>query len=73
MANVNILEGVRCPQCKSDGPFKIEATSLFTIYDDGAGDHEDVTWQDDSPCQCDNCDHSGTVKDYTLEEKEATP
>jgi hypothetical protein len=66
MANVNILEGMRCPECKREGPFKISATSLFTVYDDGTDDHEDVEWDDNSDCQCTYCDHSGTVKDYTI-------
>jgi hypothetical protein len=72
MTNTNILEGMHCPQCGSDGPFKISATSLFTVYDDGT-DHEDVEWDDDSSCACDTCDHSGTVKDFTIKETEAAP
>jgi hypothetical protein len=71
MANVNILEGMRCPECKSEGPFKISATSRFTVYDDGTDGHEDVEWDDDSDCECDNCDHSGTVKDYIIKQIEA--
>jgi hypothetical protein len=70
MANVNILEGMRCPECKSDGPFKIQAKSIFTVYDEGTEDHEDVEWEDDSDCQCIECDHAGTVKDYTIKQQE---
>lgn len=29
MANVNILEGMQCPQCKSDGPYRIVRTFSF--------------------------------------------
>jgi Zn ribbon nucleic-acid-binding protein len=73
MTNTNILEGMACPQCGSEGPFKIWAESSFTVYDDGTDDHGDVEWRDDSSCECGECDHSGTVKDYTIGKKEAAP
>ena len=34
--NTNALAGMRCPNCKSTGPFEINATACFTVYDDGA-------------------------------------
>jgi hypothetical protein len=71
MTNTNCLEGMQCPECSSEGPFKISATSLFTVYDDGTDDHEDVDWYEDSYCQCGECDHSGTLKDFTLNGTEA--
>jgi hypothetical protein len=71
MTNTNILEGIACPQCGSEGPFKIHAESFFTVYDDGTEDHEDVEWYEDSSCQCGECDHEGTVKDYTIKANEA--
>jgi hypothetical protein len=72
MANVNILEGMRCPQCGSEGPFRIRAEVLVLIDDDGTlDDLSGSDWEDDSLCECDACDHSGTVKDYAIKEKEA--
>ena len=71
MTNTNILEGMQCPACKSDGPFKIQAKSMFTVYDDGTDDYGDVDWYDDSYCMCSDCDHSATVKDFGIKESEA--
>ena len=70
MTNTNILEGMQCPECTSEGPFKIQAGSMFVVYDDGTDDHEDVDWYEDSYCQCGECDHAGTVKDFTIKETE---
>jgi len=73
MTNTNILEGMRCPQCKSDGPFRIRAEVLVLMDDDGTlDDLSGSEWTEDSQCECDACDHAGTVKDYTIKTKEAT-
>jgi hypothetical protein len=69
-SNNNCLEGMGCPNCGSEGPFKIEAVSTFTVSDDGTEDHGDVEWDDESFCQCEDCDHKGTVADFTLEQEE---
>ena len=74
MANVNILEGMRCPQCKSDGPFRIRCEVLVLMDDDGTlDDLSGSEWDHDSLCECEGCDHSGTVKDYITEKTEAAP
>ena len=67
MTNTNILEGMRCPQCGSEGPFRIRCQVLVLMDDDGTlDDLGGSEWEDDSLCECDECDHSGTVKDYTI-------
>ena len=74
MANVNILEGMRCPECKSDGPFRIRCEVLVLMDDDGTlDDLSGSEWTEDSQCECDSCDHAGTVKDYTIKQTEAAP
>ena len=72
MTNTNCLEGMQCPECKSDGPFRIAATVLVLVEDDGvADDLSGSEWSDDGLCECDECDHSGTVKDFIIKETEA--
>ena len=77
MTNTNCLEGMKCPKCGSGGPFKIEATSIFTIYDDGTEDHSDVNYNGESFCQCygDDCDYESTVNGFKVKpaETEAAP
>jgi hypothetical protein len=72
MANVNILEGMQCPQCKSDGPYRIRAHVLVLMDDDGTlDDLSGSEWDFDSQCECEACDYAGTVKDFLIEKKEA--
>ena len=64
MANTNCLEGMCCPKCESEGPFDIEAKSLFLeVTDDGTNFSEDVEWDDESFCRCCECGREGTVAD----------
>lgn len=64
MSNENCLEGMACPKCKSEEPFKISMTSLFTIYDSSTDDNEDTEWDEKSYCECCECGHYGIVKDF---------
>jgi hypothetical protein len=68
MANTNCLEGMACPKCGSEGPFKIECKTYFEVYDSGTGDHEDVVWDEDSLIECMECHHDGTVFDFRMGE-----
>lgn len=67
MANENCLQGFRCPSCESEGPFKIEARVLVTVYDDGTDDSESdaVEWNSHSYCECCECHRYGTVGSFT--------
>jgi hypothetical protein len=72
MANTGCLEGMQCPQCGSDGPFRIACQVLVLMGDEGTEDDlSGSEWEDNSLCECDECDHSGTVKDYTIQQTEA--
>ena len=61
MANSNCLAGMKCPNCFSEGPFRIVMSSWFLLYDDGTDGYEDTEWGDESNCQCKNCTHTGKV------------
>lgn len=62
--NENVLEGFNCPHCGSLSPFKIAATSVFRVYDDGTDEHGDVEWDSTSPCTCVACGHGGIVAQF---------
>jgi len=68
--NTNCLAGMRCPACGSYGPFRIAATVLVLMDDEGTiEDLSGSEWENASHCACQNCDHPATVADFT--EKEA--
>lgn len=68
MPNTNMLEGMQCPKCGSEGPFRIVCTSTVLIYDDGTDDFEWTNWEPDSWCQCVNCEFAATARDFGLED-----
>jgi len=73
MPNDNCLIGMACPECKSQGPFDIECKSTFTVWDDGTDlEYTGPDWEDDSPCSCRQCNHEGTVADFTITNQNAS-
>jgi hypothetical protein len=67
MPNTNCLAGMQCPKCRSEGPFKIEVTSVIKMSDEGAeGDADHTDWGDDSYCECCQCAFAGKVGDFTV-------
>ena len=66
MPNTNCLEGIRCPKCGHEDSFKIEATVVALVTDEGTEDFGDVEWDEDHYCECDDCHYFGTIKDFTL-------
>lgn len=66
MSNTNCLEGFKCPACGSEERFSIEVTTTIDFDDDGAlNSGGDTEWDNSSFCQCYDCDHSGTVAEFT--------
>lgn len=68
MANSNCLEGMRCPKCGSEGPFRIEVRVMAMVHDDGTDLLDgDTEWDKDSSCVCgeSKCEHFGTVEEFT--------
>ncbi len=71
MPNTNCLEGVRCPKCGHEDSFIIAARIDVLVTDDGTDDTRgDYTWEDDSFCACDNCNHHGTVLDFSTDHQD---
>lgn len=62
--NTNCLEGMKCPECGSYGPFDIVGTSLFSVHDDGTDGHGDVEWDDESLTMCPTCNKVGKLQDF---------
>ena len=73
MANANVLDGLACPNCKSDGPFRISITIYADVMmtDDGYGPEDvrasETEWDDTSSCKCATCGLSGYVADFRTE------
>ena len=72
MSNTNCLENRQCPQCEQTERFKITATTVFELYDDGTGDHEDVEYDEESYARCPDCGWEGKWGDTNTENQAAT-
>ncbi|MDF1699847.1 MAG: hypothetical protein P1V36_01625 [Planctomycetota bacterium] len=59
MKNHNVLEGIECPKCGSQGPFRggISASGTAYISDDGWEDMRTEESEFDGPFQCLDCSH----------------
>ncbi len=66
MTNTNCLENFKCPACGNEESFRIAATTIATVTDDGTEDHGDMEWDDDSYAECPKCYRHGTVKDFQV-------
>ena len=62
MPNDNCLDGMRCPQCRSEGPFLIQCRAQFEVHDDGSDTFSGLHWGDDDPAICSECAWVGTVQ-----------
>ncbi len=62
--NTNCLAGIKCPSCGSEGPVEVEATSWFTLEDDGTDDFGDVIYDERSPMRCSACGHLATTAEF---------
>ena len=73
MPNINCLEGIRCPSCKQEHRFVIEALISVTLTDDGVEDQDgECEWYGESPCACPECEFLGTIKDFHIENQQKT-
>ena len=70
MPNTNCLDGMRCPKCGSEEPFRIAVQTIMTVYDTGTEEQEDTEWEDDSYCSCKKCEWEGTVLSFQIAEQE---
>jgi hypothetical protein len=64
--NDNCLEGKRCPNCGSYGPFELVVSLRVLLYDSRTDDAEDgsVDYDDDAPTRCIDCQFEGTFGDF---------
>jgi hypothetical protein len=67
MANSNCLAGIACPKCNSENRFGIGVSAFAYLQDDGCESTQDIEWDDQSSIVCCACDHSGTVKEFTIQ------
>ena len=69
MPNTNLLKNTRCPNCGSEGPFRIAIEATALVHDDGTDEVEWVSWHPESWCQCQggDCDYEGTAAEFGYE------
>ena len=67
--NTNCLAGIQCPNCKSTGPFDINASACFTFHDDGTENFRNVEFGQGNFCACHQCDYDGCVLDFQTGEQ----
>ena len=69
MSNTNCLENRCCPRCGQMERFRITATSIFELTDEGTEGHEDVEYDEHATVTCSACDWFGEFgqlfKEYT--------
>ena len=66
MTNSNCLENIKCPACGYEYEFRIAAKTIATVTDNGIDDYGDLEWDADSYAECADCQHRGTLKDFTV-------
>jgi hypothetical protein len=66
MTNTNCLDNIKCPACGNEESFRIAATTIVTVTDDGTDDPGDMEWDDDSYAECTQCYRHGTLKDFEV-------
>ena len=70
MANVNCLEGMRCPKCKHADEVLVRVAIWTSLRDDGTDHNADsigdasVDYDDDSSARCPMCDYFGKLQDW---------
>jgi hypothetical protein len=66
MANKNCLEGMMCPECGAEEPFRLVVTTTVLMWDDGAEEDKMGGGEEWDPafCECYACHHTGTVKAF---------
>ena len=70
--NSNCLEGMACPSCGSEGPFKLEVTCVATVHDDGTDEFSDIEWVSGGYAMCLNCEFEGSNDDFQKKELRMT-
>lgn len=53
----------RCPRCGQYERFEITVKTVLEVTDDGQEDISDHEWDQNSFCQCPECEWQGTVRE----------
>lgn len=66
--NGNCLDGKRCPNCGSYGPFEVVVSMRVLLYDIGASDAENgsIEFDRDSLALCSACRYAGKFGDFDV-------
>jgi hypothetical protein len=64
--NNNCLDGIKCPDCSSEGPFDIAALCVARVNDDGVEDTRDFEWDNSSVCVCVICSKAAPLSDFKI-------
>jgi len=66
--NVNCLEGKRCPNCGSYGPFEVVVSMRVLLYDNGSDDAEDgsIEYDDSALAMCPACRYEGKFGEFNI-------
>ena len=59
MPNINILVGVRCPECGHEDEFMVPCTGVGAVTDDGVEIIGDIDFCDGAVWLCTNCGTTG--------------
>jgi hypothetical protein len=64
--NVNCLDGKRCPECGSFGPFELVVSLRILLRDCGTDDAENSSpeYGEDTRTVCHSCNHEGQFADF---------
>ena len=62
-----LLEDMACPKCGQRAEFRITSMMTGLFDNEGQEEIEDHGWEDDSKCECFDCGHVATIKDFTIE------
>ena len=61
-----MLEGLACPNCGSEGPFRIVIECVAIVSDEGIEDYAEAEWNDGSQILCMDCPHLGAIREFTV-------
>ena len=71
--NENVLEGIQCPHCNSQGPFVmfLRTWGYATVSDDGYDDYKTDGTDFDGPCKCCECEKHFNFMDFSDNDQES--
>ena len=71
--NDNVLAGIECPHCGSQGPFVMAVTrrGYATVSDDGFDDYDDYESEFEGPSECCDCGERFNFKNLEDNDEEA--